>query len=84
MTLERSPTMTGQVGRSPNLHLNAGDNQVPSLFSPSLILSPLPSPPPFTPHPNTDIFPEHQLYIVYAAENSGMQLGSYVVSTPHV
>ena len=28
MTLERSPTMTGQVGRSPNLQLNAGDNQV--------------------------------------------------------
>ena len=27
-----------------------------------------------------DIFPQDQLYIVYLAENSGVQLGSYVVS----
>ena len=31
------------------------------------------------PH-TTDVFPEKQLYVVYAAEDSGMQLGSYVVS----
>ena len=28
----------------------------------------------------TAVFPQNQLYVVFAAENSGMQLGSYVVS----
>ena len=27
-----------------------------------------------------DVFPKDQLYILYSAENSGVQLGSYVVS----
>ena len=30
----------------------------------------------------TAVFPQNQLYVVFAAENSGMQLGSYVVSHP--
>lgn len=30
--------------------------------------------------PLLDVFPEDQLYILYSAENSGVQLGSYVVS----
>ena len=31
-----------------------------------------------------DVFPENQLYIMFSAENSGVQLGSYVVSIQFV